>query len=414
MNSCHKQFKWIILKRIKQNVFRNDRINTVLVFSFFFAWLLSFAFEGRIFYALSDNFGNFPMGLIAFGPMIAHLIGIIISGFFINTIRMARHMIIYSITFCTITSCLIFFPQPSIWIIAIIFSSFLSGICVASWSFFLKKSTPKGKRIKTVADGLIGTNVLMIVINLSVINKSLYVGISVSIFLLIIALVFSLFLNVNDDFEENNITDRLNVNSRSKTNKMQFYLNVKSKISSKPIFILVVFILIITINSGLMYRVMIPSFSHLESFTAWFWAIPYIVAILAFRNLSDKFEKSYIIYTAILMMGIAFIAFYFLGKSIFDYFIVNTLMLGAFGIIDIFWWSTLGEMLDFYKNPAKIFGIGLSANVLGIIIGGIIGEYIYSASELSDFRTMITALIVICITIIVISRSNEKLLFENL
>ena len=48
-------------------------------------------------------------------------------------------------------------------------------------------------------------------------------------------------------------------------------------------------------------------------------------------------------------------------------------MLGACGIFDLFWWSILGEMLELDNNPSKLLGIGLSANVLGVLLGGLIG-----------------------------------------
>ena len=44
-------------------------------------------------------------------------------------------------------------------------------------------------------------------------------------------------------------------------------------------------------------------------------------------------------------------------------------MLSAFGIYDLFWWSILGEMLDYCENPSMVFGIGLSANVMGALLG---------------------------------------------
>jgi len=36
----------------------------------------------------------------------------------------------------------------------------------------------------------------------------------------------------------------------------------------------------------------------------------------------------------------------------------------------LFWWSILGEMLDYSDNPTQTFGIELSANVFGILCGG--------------------------------------------
>ncbi|QNU66178.1 hypothetical protein EHE19_015020 [Ruminiclostridium herbifermentans] len=69
-----------------------------------------------------------------------------------------------------------------------------------------------------------------------------------------------------------------------------------------------------------------------------------------------------------------FITFIALGRSWTDYIVVNTLMLGACGVYDLFWWSILGEMFELGKNPDKIMGVGLSANVLGVLLGGLIGN----------------------------------------
>lgn len=53
-------------------------------------------------------------------------------------------------------------------------------------------------------------------------------------------------------------------------------------------------------------------------------------------------------------------------------------MLGACGIFDLFWWSILGEMLDYTDSPVRVFGFGLAANVLGILAGGVLGRQIVS------------------------------------
>jgi hypothetical protein len=67
-----------------------------------------------------------------------------------------------------------------------------------------------------------------------------------------------------------------------------------------------------------------------------------------------------------MIMG-AFISFMLLGRKTSDYLIVDTLMLGACSIFDLFWWSLLGEMLDYRDNPTQTFGIRLSANVFGVL-----------------------------------------------
>ncbi len=115
------------------------------------------------------------------------------------------------------------------------------------------------------------------------------------------------------------------------------------------------------------------------------------------RNLPRTANRTYILYTAIAMMGLSFIAFAIVKPSALGYLLVNTLMLGAFGIFDLFWWSIFGEMLDLHSNPAKILGVGLSANVLGVLAGGFVGSILFSA-ELQSLQTTLLALAVVCVT----------------
>ncbi len=50
-----------------------------------------------------------------------------------------------------------------------------------------------------------------------------------------------------------------------------------------------------------------------------------------------------ILYIGMAMIIGAFICFMLLGRNTSDYLTVDTLMLGACGIFDLFWWSILGE-----------------------------------------------------------------------
>ncbi|HBN84318.1 MAG TPA: helix-turn-helix transcriptional regulator, partial [Clostridiales bacterium] len=78
-------------------------------------------------------------------------------------------------------------------------------------------------------------------------------------------------------------------------------------------------------------------------------------------------------------------------------------------IFDLFWWSILGEMLSYTKNPAKVFGIGLSANVLGVLLGDVLGVIITSI-HLSKAEVAVMALTVVCITLVMLPPLNKQLL----
>ncbi|WP_034629731.1 helix-turn-helix transcriptional regulator [Desulfotruncus alcoholivorax] len=369
----------------------DDRGLSVVVFSLFFSWLLAFPFEGQILYALASNFNLEPHGII-FGAIASHFAGLFLCGAVIRTMRSAKRLMMSSIVCCILGTGVFFFAPSVLWHIALILCAFLAGGCVAAWGFYLKSATPQNERIKTVADGLIYSNLLMIILNMSAIHLSPYAGLALSMLLLAAAFVFALRLPADGDKAAPSSSEQAD-----------------TRVSIiKPLIFLCLFIIIITINSGLMYQVLNPAFAHLEWLTSWYWAIPYIIALFVMRNLPPKTNRAYILYVAIAMIGFSFIAFMSLDRSAASYLVVDTLMLGACGVYDLFWWSILGEMLEFDRNPAKVFGIGLSSNVLGVLLGGLIGTAITLAGGDSQNSTLI-ALGVVCITLVILPLLHKRL-----
>jgi DNA-binding CsgD family transcriptional regulator len=108
-----------------------------------------------------------------------------------------------------------------------------------------------------------------------------------------------------------------------------------------------------------------------------------------------------------MIMG-AFISFMLLQRNTSGYLIVDTLMLGACGIFDLFWWSILGEMLDHSDNPSQTFGIGLSANVFGVLCGSVLGMAITSTG-LPSAEVAVIALTVVCVTLVMLPPLNHQL-----
>ena len=373
-----------------QKINLDERKLSVLVHSLFSSWMLAFLFEGQIFYSLADSYKIDPASMV-FGAVAAIFAGLLLCGLFIKTKKAAKRLFLYSYLFFIAVS-VIFFFQPSVfWTVGIIASSFLAGSCVAAWAFYLKSGTPKNERIKTTADMLILSNVLMILCNMAAIHLSPQTGLALAMFMLLGAFVFALKLPADDSA----------VSSPSAQGENPVGI-------ARLLVFLCLFIVIITINSGLMYQVVIPAFAHLEGLTSWYWAVPYIVALFVMRNLPRRINRAYILYVAIAMIGLSFIGFMSLGRGAASYLLVNTLMLGACGVYDLFWWSILGEMLEFHKNPAKILGIGLSANVLGVLLGGLIGKAITSANTRISDSTLL-ALVVVCVTLVLLPPLHRHL-----
>ena len=292
---------------------------------------------------------------------------------------------------CIITALPCFFAPSVLWAVGLLIGGYASGCAVAAWGHLLKAFTTKPGRMKSCADVLILSNLMMIGINVVTQNFSPFLGLALSILSLMIGIgVIWLLPSVPEGRSSKVSTDGL-------------HTNVK-----KPLSLLCLFIFVMTINSGLMYQVINPAFEHLSGLAGWYWAVPYIVALLIMRNSWGKLERSGILYVGMAMIMGAFIGFMLLGRSFVDYLIVDTLMLGACGIFDLFWWSILGEMLEHTDNAARLFGIGLSANVFGVLTGDIVGMAV-TFFGFSKAKTTVIALTVVRTTLVMLPLLNRQL-----
>ncbi len=368
-----------------------ERRLAVIIHSLFSSWMLSFIFEGEVFYSVIGAFDLDPSAMV-FGGIAGVFSGLLLSGLFIKTKKGAKKIFLYSYPFFIVISVPFFYSPSALWTAGIVAGSFMAGSCVAAWGYYLKSSTPKNERIKAIADMLILSNVLMILLNMSALYISPHTGLALSMAMLLLALLFALKLP-----EENYAAPSV------------YPEQDKGRIGIAPLLVfLCIFIIIITINSGLMYQVINPAFAHLKWLTGWYWAIPYIIAVFTMGHLPQRVNRAYILYVAIAMMGLSFISFMSLSRNVAGYIAVNTLMLGACGVYDLFWWSILGEMLEFHKNPATILGIGLSANVFGILLGGVIGNAIVSV-DINSANPVLLALTVVCVALALLPLLHKHL-----
>ena len=359
-------------------------------FSFLFAYILSFQFEGQVLYSLLEMRGiNASAYILA--AMIVHFMGLLTCGLFVRSRSAAKSMMLSGMGLCLVATAPFFFAPSYLWMSGLIVSGYFSGCAVAAWGFFLRAFTPKNERIKSCADVLIYSNLLMIAVNVVAMNRSPFIGLSLAMLFLVTGIAFIWMLPLEQENEQN------------KTFKNKTHGGIKN-----PLILLCLFVFIITINSGLMYQVINPAFEHLTGLVSWYWAVPYIVALAIMRNLPMKAKRSRILYIGMAMIIGAFISFMLLGRKTSDYLIVDALMLGACGIFDLFWWSILGEMLDYSDNPTHTFGIGLSANVFGVLCGGLLGMAVTSVGILSA-EVAVIALTVVCVTLVMLPPLNNQL-----
>lgn len=275
----------------------------------------------------------------------------------------------------------------------LVVSGYTSGCVVALFGLLLKTFTLKSERLKTCADILIYSNVIMIAVNVVAMNVSPAIGLILSLTCVMLGMLFIWILTTNSVNEEGDKAKRI----------QDQHSNI-----NKPALLLALFVLIITINSGLMYQVINPAFEHLTGLVSWYWAVPYIIALIVMRNLPPRVKHSSALYVGMAMIMAAFISFMVLARNALDYIVVDTLMLGACGIFDLFWWSILGEMLDYTDNSVRLFGMGLAANVFGVLAGDVLGMRIVSL-QLSYAEVTVIALTIVSMTVALLPTLNRHL-----
>lgn len=338
----------------------------LVVHGLFSGFMLSFLFEGRVLYALLAQY-ELSFSTLIFGAIGANFLGMLLCPFFLASRKEVKKLYLGSLGFYVVLLPMFFFPPNALWLPFILVASFLAGGLVSGWGFFLRDTVPKKDRMKVLCDLLILSNVVMLLLNVSVVFISPVASLWVSMGLLLLALYLSNGLEVEESL-----------------GVVQGKVNGEGKSPLFPLVYLILFITLITVNSGLMYQVVVPSFAHLDTLTSWYFPVPYMGALLFLRFLPKGLFLKDFLYVAVAMMGLSFVAFMVTEPTVLGYFLVNTLMLSSFGIFDLFWWSILGEMLELQENPSRIFGFGLAANLLGIFLGGSLGVFFMARGEAKE------------------------------
>ncbi len=371
---------------------KDYRQESIIFFALFSGWLLAVPFQGQVFHARVAEFQGTMPGIYIYLILTGHFVGLISAGFIARTIHVARKMILTSLLLCLVATFSLLLPYPHFWYPAIAIVSVFAGLVIGGWGYYFQRFAPPGKRMQTAATIIITSNIIMILLNTIAINLSSVAGVWLSSGVLAGSAYFcathklreGIYPNYN--YEEKDLPQNL----------------------LRPMALLCLFVGFITINSGIMYQLVIPAFVHHTLLSSIYWAVPYVGALYLLVRLPERVNKSYLMYIAVTMIGIAYILYFVLDRSALSYILIDSLLLGAFGVCDLFWWTILGEMLTFAKNPARIFGIGLSANVMGILIGVAMGNASLSFED-QRINSLTMTLSIVFVTLILLPILYNKL-----
>jgi DNA-binding CsgD family transcriptional regulator len=237
--------------------------------------------------------------------------------------------------------------------------------------------------MRTAADVLILNNVIMVIIGLVVVYLSYVSG-----------LLFGMLLLMAVMLVVHKLPEQLIIPEKdSDHHGIQYNLG-------KGFLLLLIFIFTVSINVGLAYQVLLPSFSHLGMLVNFYWSFPYILSLIIIRNLPRNSNRNYLLYLAIAMTGFAYIGYMWFDRSLFSFIFICTLTFLAKGIFDLFWWSIIGGMLDLTDHPIRILGGGITISSLGMLAGGIIGNFVLVMQYDSKYSATIALAMVFIVLIL--------------
>lgn len=368
---------------------------TVFNAIFFYGWVLVMPLNGPVLRILFEEASLIKPLLIA-SLLLVHIGGLATGALLVKSIQGAWYAMFTSVIISMVGSGIFLTDFSDLWTATAVVMAFLAGLYLSSLGYFLKFHIPSEKRFVAVADILIGANLLMIVINVLTLNWDVRSGELLALVLLLCALLSLLRLQ------------RIVINGVAQQ-KDEEALRPVQKTLIRPFVWLCVFIALITLNAGITQQVVMPVFQPFMLLTSVYWAMPYIVALLVLRNLPKQLNRAQMLYVALAMMGLGYLLFARLQVSASSFLLINSLMLFAIGVFDLFWWSLMASFLDYANRPALILGLGLAANTLGTIIGRITGEDMVRMPGSSTSDITFNAFVVIFISLAIIPLLNSEL-----
>ena len=356
-----------------------NRKVSVVIASLLGAWIMSFPYEGQLLYTLAKSYGVESAGILDISLAML-VVGLVAGGIFIRSIQMAKRVLVISIPLCMFLTVTFLFETYAIWTITLAACATTAGMCITACGHFIQKEIEPENRFRTAAETLICIFILRMVIS----NISLYISIQAGIafILLILGAAWYLTLQMLD-----------------LTYKKSVLRVFDKKIALKALLVLFLFIMIVAIDYGIMTQIINPKYVSYEWLTSWYWLFPYVGSACIMRQIRKEDNRNNLLYLAIGLIGFGFVLFLMLDYSISSYLIVSTVMMGAWAIFDVFWWSKLAEMFEMAKNPAVLFSVGFSALMFGVLSGKLIAE---NNVIIPHFSLYVVPMAVICSTMVLL------------
>lgn len=328
-----------------------NQIYSIVSFAFLIGWIISFPYEGPVFYSLIARSGE-DLAYINSYNLFALAGGLLVPVFLRVAERRIRQILIGIYSVCLALSLPLPLLPESIWPVLIPLIAFLAGGALSLNGYQIKAFYPRSMWSAVAPDAMIIGCTVIIGAHLLVTIDAFLTGF---VFIEIILAVGIYCLIRLDQGQANSVKAGING-----------YPSI-----IKTFWLLYVLIFLIAINAGIMFRVIYPAFSHHGLVVSLYTNLPYVAAVIIFSKIV-KGNKFNTLYLGLALWGVSLLMFTRVDDSLGSFLLIITCMLFASGIFDLFWWTISTTSFSYVKNPATMIGSILSVNVLGSWFGGVV------------------------------------------
>lgn len=339
----------------------------VWILALYFGWLLSFPLYGPTLQVIAPESFAY-LSLIFTG---SHAIAFFAGGVFLKITRAWKKTMIWSLSTSICVNILFMLVRPGLWPVGMALLGTASALYILGWSFPFTASASGDGHIKQMALIIILANLIF------QLQKTFTPLLSPALLLLMLLGPLCVALWFLLRYPGTALPVPVKQSQRERT--MPFSI----------ILIPALFIFGLYLNSGFMYKVMIPTLTPLGPIYDYYRYIPYILALVLVWLLAKKLQLSFMAYMGVSLLGLAFVSFALLNHAPSRFFMTEMIIQWAFALLDLFCWVLLAQISAFYGYPSRIFGFGLGAMLAGIFTGDLIGGRLLL---LDDSYRLVTAL----------------------
>jgi DNA-binding CsgD family transcriptional regulator len=361
-----------------------NSFKTLSILALFFGWLLSFPLYGPI-------LQNMPLAVLNTENLgltftFLHALGLV-TGFFLNQ-RHWQLLMKIGITVTIITSITLVLANSFFATLLGGVLGFFSALVVIGWSYFFAIYC-RENRLTRMTSIIFAANLFLA--GVTVISDFLpapLVFVIVNMPLVIAAaLIFTINPPQPKEFLENSAA-------------------ATTIFPKKLLFYLCLAIFGLFLSGGFMYNGILPFYQQASLWNC-FPDIIYIMALVIIWKLAPDRELISLVYYGVSLLGLGFIAFITIKNQTVSFFLSTALIFAALAFLDVFLWTILGTLSAVYRQPFRIFGLGLAINLLALYSGGIIARHFSNRFEHYLFLMSMIALAAMYLVIIIIPQLNN-------